>query len=123
MSSIASPLLGRMNVFQKLMYQWSELYPYNAVHVYRIAGTLDCRRLLASIGQTYQYNGLGSVEVAADGQSFQYEWEEFPELEILDGGDDPQQRALAQVAAELNRPFSRPRCQPLRFCAVIVGQQ
>jgi len=121
MSFIASPLLGRMNVFQRLMYQWSELYPYNAVHVYRIAGALDRRGLLASIARVYRDNGLGAVEVAADGQSYQYEREEFPELEILDGGDDPQQQMLAHVAAEINRPFSRPRCQPMRFSAVSDG--
>ncbi len=121
MSSIASSLPGRMNVFQKLMYQWSELHPYNAVHIYRIAGGLDPRRLLASIAQAYRHNGLGAVEIAANGQSYRHcsprhrSWKSSRVATIRTEAD------AAQVGAGLNRPFSRPCCQPWRFSAVSDG--
>ena len=118
MSRTEPMLAGRMNVFQRLMYQWSELYPYNATHIYRIAGTLDAERLREAIRQVYRHNGIGTVAVSDDALSFQYESEDHPDLTLFDGGEHPHQCLTAQVAVEINRPFPRPRYQPLRFSVV-----
>ena len=32
--------VGRLNAFQRVMLQWSELHPYNAAHTYRLSGPL-----------------------------------------------------------------------------------
>ena len=108
MSSIASSLPGRMNVFQKLMYQWSELHPYNAVHIYRIAAMLDQRRLLASIAHAYRHNGLGRWKSRPTANPIWHCRAATPELEVVEGGDDPHQRMLAQVGAGLTGPSPRP---------------
>ena len=40
---------GRLNAFQRLMLQWSELHPYNAAHVYRIARPMAPEALAEAI--------------------------------------------------------------------------
>ena len=45
----ASSPIGRLNAFQRVMLQWSELHPYNAVHTYRLSGPLCLQSLQQAI--------------------------------------------------------------------------
>lgn len=112
---------GRLNAFQRLMLHWSEVYPYNATHTYKIAGPLRREQLLAAIHDTYERNDLGCVELTADGRGFHHSLDAQPSVQVLDGGRRPDERLAAQLTDELNRPFERPRCKPLRFSAVEAG--
>ena len=116
-----SALSGRLSAFQKVMHQWSELYPYNAVHTYKIAGPLDLDRLRRAILGTYAFNGLGFAEVHDDGRSYHFEPGVAPRIELLDGGREPAACLNGLVTRELNRPFQRPRCEPMRFAVVQAG--
>jgi NRPS condensation-like uncharacterized protein len=103
------------------MHQWSDLHPYNAFHAYRIARPLCAERLREAMRQAYCQSGLGFVEVNADGRSYRYEVDPSPPLEVLDGGHDLQTVLRELFARELNGPFARPRCRPLRVSAVAAG--
>jgi NRPS condensation-like uncharacterized protein len=100
------------------MYSWSELHPYNATHTYQIAGPIDGPRLHRAISATYHDLGIGIVELAADGRRFHWEPGTAEEIPVIDGGRDWQGTLSRHVTQELNRPFARPRCQPLRFSVV-----
>lgn len=110
-----------LNAFQRLMLRWSELYPYNATHTYKIAGPLRREPLLAAIRDTYEFSGLGCVELTADGRGFQHSFDALPSVEVVDGGERADERLAAQLTDELNRPFERPRCKPLRFSVIDAG--
>jgi NRPS condensation-like uncharacterized protein len=103
------------------MLHWSELHPYNAAHVYKIAGPLRPERLKEAIDEAYWFNGIGAVEIDEDGVSYHHEPDEAPEIPVLQGGDDPEAALAAQLTRDLNRPFDRPRCQPIRYSAVDAG--
>jgi NRPS condensation-like uncharacterized protein len=100
------------------MYQWGELYPYNAVHIYRIAGPLGLDRLCRAVRDTFRDNGIGMIEVGAEGRSFQHKVDDSPEIEVLDNGEDRESRLAAHVTRELNRPFARPKYRPLRLSVI-----
>jgi hypothetical protein len=112
---------GRLSAFQKLMYQWSELHPYNAVHTYKIAGPVDLGRLQESILETYAFNNLGFAEVDGDRRGYRLQLATTPTIEVLEGGPEPTASLSAHVTRELNRPFGRPGCQPLRFAVIQAG--
>ena len=65
-----SPFL-QLNVFQRLMRQWTELAPYNAGTLLRIAGPADPERWRASIDTMVREIGLGRpVFLASDRVEF-----------------------------------------------------
>jgi hypothetical protein len=118
--------LGRLNAFQRVMLQWCELHPYNAIHTYRLSGPSDLPALRRAIQETFDYNGLGVVEIDPKGAWFRHEPEESgfpPELEVVGGDLPPEERLAEHVAKELNRPFERPRCRPFRFSVVETGPE
>lgn len=116
-----SPPTANLNVFQRLMYQWSEMHPYNAVHACRLSGPVDLPRLECAIRKTYAHNGLGIVEVSPDGQTFHYETSDEVCVELIDGGNDAETFLTEHICRELNLPFPRARYQPLRFSVVTDG--
>ncbi len=117
----SSTLSGRLNAFQKVMLHWSELHAYNAIHVYKIAGPLRPARLRDSIEEAYWCNGIGAVEIDGDGDAYHHELDEPPEIQVVRGGSDPYRVLVGQLTRELNQPFDRPRCQPLRFNVIEAG--
>jgi hypothetical protein len=109
---------ARLNAFQRLMLQWGELHPYNAAHVYRLARPLAPEALVAAIRDTYRANGLGIVEVDAENLSYCHQTDHSPQIEIVDGGLNPEATLADHLTKELNHRFARPRCQPWRFSVV-----
>ncbi len=119
----APTLCGQLNAFQKIMLQWSSLHPYNAAHVFKIAGPLRAGDLVESIETTFRRHGLGIAHLSADGQTFRHETEIHAEIETLAGGDDPESMVKEHLARALNRSFDRPEMRPFRFAAVDAGPQ
>ena len=113
--------VGRLNAFQRVMRHWGELHPYNATHTYKIAGPLRLQSLEEAIAHTYTHNGLGLIEVLPDGLSYHYESDPNPAVEVLSAGEDAESSLEDHLSRELNRPFERPRCQPLRFGVMEIG--
>ncbi len=85
----APPACGQLNAFQRVMLQWSSLHPYNATHVYKLAGPLRLADLTRAVEGAFHRHGLGIAHLAADGRSFRHEAEIEPEVELLAGGEDP----------------------------------
>jgi len=120
----APSLIGRLNAFQRVMLQWSELHPYNAAHTYRLSGPLSMPSLRQAVRDAFDHNGLGVVEIDPKGVWFRHEAEELSlphEIEVVAGDESPEERLVAHLAGELNRPFERPRCRPFRFSVVDAG--
>jgi len=105
------------------MLQWSSLHPYNASHVYKIAGPLRASDLVKSVEATFRRHGLGIAQLSADGQSFRHETEIQPEVELLTGGHDPESIVTEHLGRALNRSFPRPTMRPFRFAAIDAGPQ
>ena len=62
--------VGRLNAFQRVMLQWSELHPYNAAHTYRLSGPLRFVSLGKAIQDALEHNGLGIAEIDPGGVIF-----------------------------------------------------
>lgn len=103
------------------MYQWSDLHPYNAVHAYRIARPFHAERLREAMRQVYRQAGVGFIEADPNGRRYRHEVDDSPPLEILDGGHCADAVLRDLFTRELNTPFDRPRCRPMRISAVAVG--
>jgi hypothetical protein len=114
---------GRLNTFQKVMLQWSDLHPYNAVHIYKIAGSLRAGALNEAIASAFQFHGLGVVRLSHDGQSFRHEPGGQPAVEVPVASDDPEVSLNDYCSSALNRPFERPASHPFRFAAISAGPQ
>ena len=114
---------GQLNAFQKVMLQWSSLHPYNAAHVYKMAGPLRSSDLADAVETTFRRHGLGIAHLSADGQSFRHETETRPEVEVVSCGEDPGSTMEEYLSRALNRPFGRPTSHPFRFAAIDAGPQ
>ena len=117
--------VGRLNAFQRVMLQWSELHPYNAAHTYRLSGPLCFISLRKAIQDALEHNGLGVAEIDPGGVWYRHNVDDsigVPEIELVVGDQSPDDRLAAHLSRELNRPFDRPRCRPFRFSAVDAGQ-
>ena len=117
------PVFGQLNAFQKVMLQWGSLHPYNAAHVYKIAGPLRVNDLAEAVTSTFRCHGLGIAHLSADGQTFRHETEIKPEIDVLAGGDDPGGAVEEFLGQALNRSFERPSMHPFRFTAIDAGPQ
>ena len=116
--------VGRLNAFQRVMLQWSELHPYNAAHTYRLSGPPNLQSLQQAIREAFDHNGLGVAEIDPDGVWYRHEPDESPhpaKIEWVVGDEPPEDRLAAHLGRELNRPFERPRCRPFRFSVVDAG--
>ncbi len=120
----ASSPFGRLNAFQRVMLQWSELHPYNAAHAYQLSGALNLPALREAIREALEHNALGVAEIDPEGVWYRHEAADSPEsaeVESVGGEGLPETRLAAHLARELNRPFARPRCRPFRFSVVDAG--
>ncbi len=120
----ATSPIGRLNAFQRVMLQWSELHPYNAAHTYQLSGPLKLPALRQAIREALDHNGLGIAEIDPDGVWYRHEADGSPqsgEVELVGGEGAAEDRLAAHLSRELNRPFARPRCRPFRFSVVEAG--
>lgn len=108
------------------MLQWCELHPYNANHTYRLAGPLDVNSLRQAIQDTFEHNGFGVAEVDPVAGWYRHTMDDsptLPEVDVIDGDEDPEDRLAVHVTRELNRSFERPVCRPFRFGVIDAGPE
>lgn len=114
---------GRLNLFQRTMLQWRELYPYSAVHAVRLPRVLDKARLVGDITAELEALGLTGLELDAARGTFEFRGgPAHVEVDVLDSGEAPW-RLDEEFEAQLNRPFAQAgtRVQPFRFFVCDAG--
>ena len=121
MICLASDRVGQLNAFQRVMLQWSEVCPYNAVHIYQLAGPVDAARLQKAVQDTFEFNGIGVAEIDGERMSYRHQRDNSPAIETIGGEGPPESRLTAHVAREVNRPFARPVCRPFRLSTLDAG--
>ncbi|MEP6942496.1 MAG: hypothetical protein ABI981_06150 [Betaproteobacteria bacterium] len=113
----------RVNLFQAAMLRWRALYPYNAVHVVRLAGAPDVAGLRATLAAHLASLGLTGLELDPRRQAF--EWtggEPSVELREVETAGDARAALSAEIERELNRAFpERGRVDPFRFFVIDLG--
>jgi hypothetical protein len=114
-------LVGRLNAFQSLMCLWSQQFPYNATHVFKLAGRARPDALGQAIRETYAVNRIGLVQLDAKHGVYRHETDYAPALMLVPGGPSSEQCLNRHLTAELNRPFERPRGRPFRFGVLDAG--
>ncbi len=104
-----------LNSFQRVMLQWSDVHPYNACHLYCLSGLGDPQRFRESARRAMAAAGWGRAVVEAGRRYALFgpcdDVEVRQAAEIAPGRDELDR----EVASELNRPFDRPECRPVRF--------
>src|SRR5882672_7323578 len=111
---------GRLNSFQRSMLQWYDLHPYNAVHVVRIAGTLDLERLRFAVDGSLERLGLTNLRLNPDRAAFAYGGgPTSSEIKVIDQGKGVHQELELEITRQINTPFeSRASFNPFRFFVV-----
>jgi hypothetical protein len=102
----------KFSLFQKLVRQWDEIHPYNAIHVLKVRGQYDLQASRAAWHDALEVLGMGRVNIAGDsffheclnGDSIQHTVEPCP----------PGVTLHAWISRELNRPFCPIDAVPFR---------
>lgn len=110
-----------LNALQRVMLQWSEVHPYNACHLYCLPGDGDERRLRESAQRALAAAGWGRVVIEAGGRSASFSPCDEIEVRIAARKSSADEDLDREVSAELNRPFDRPQCRPIRFMLLNDG--
>ncbi|NLE39227.1 MAG: hypothetical protein GX621_14485 [Pirellulaceae bacterium] len=80
---------GNLNVFQRVMRQWTDLHPYNAIHVFRFDGRADLDRLTDSIDRAWRALDFGTVSLQRHQYRFWHPAEQRPEVEFVSSSEAP----------------------------------
>lgn len=106
------------------MLHWSDLHPYNAIHVARIAEAPDPQRLRRTIEANLQRRGLAGIEIDRRRNTFLYVGEACDcAIEILPAGADPLRELVGIIRQQLNTSFAcSGRFCPIRFFALPVDE-
>ncbi|HEX5222321.1 MAG TPA: hypothetical protein VFZ59_22400 [Verrucomicrobiae bacterium] len=110
---------GRLNIFQRVMLQWNELHPYNAVHVVRIQAVLDPERLGNVIRHLLVRLGLTGLQMDTSHGGYDYQGGPAQcEIKLVSEAD-PYTALVSEVERQLNTRFpSNQRFTPFRFFIV-----
>ena len=109
---------GKLSVFQRVMRQWADLHPYNAVHVFRFEGEADIEKLSASIERAWQALDFGRVSIRKHHYRFSCPTGERPAVEVVEAGESPAQTIDAHLADQLNYRFPTQDYSPVRFSVI-----
>lgn len=97
---------GKLNSFQRTMLQWNDLHAYNAVHVVRIAGELDARRLTKNVNDFLELRGLTHLHLDCERHSFDYAGgREEVVIRVVEAGSEPLAKLAAEAERQLNTAF------------------
>jgi NRPS condensation-like uncharacterized protein len=110
---------GRLNIFQQTMLQWTELHPYNAIHVVRVPARLDRERLTQVAGRTLERLGLTGLTLDVPRKEYRYEGGPARcDIKLLIA-TDPYAALVTEIEQQLNTRFaSSARFEPFRFFVV-----
>lgn len=106
---------GNLSVFQRVMRQWADLYPYNAVHVFRFEGQADIDKLADSIERAWQVLDFGMVSIRKHQYRFSCPRGQRPEIEVIEPGENPAESLNAHLTGQLNFRFPTQDYLPIRF--------
>jgi hypothetical protein len=114
---------GRFNLFQRMMLRWSELHPYNPVHVVRVPRALDPQRLRNCIAERLGSAGLTGLTVDRARWRFHFEGGAEPvDLSVGPAGEDAIGALSRAIEHEFNLPFApAEHVRPFRFRALHDG--
>lgn len=114
---------GRLNIAQRTVLVWNDLYPYNAIHVVRIPQPLDLVRLKDII--TRYLEGYGLTSLAIDRRKKRFHFDGGPaniEIKATERTPDSIQTLSSEVEEQLNTPFAKnTKFNPFRFFTVNEG--
>jgi len=103
---------GRLNIFQRVMLQWNELHPYNAVNVARISGALDFERLQKTINGTLESWGLTGLTLNRKNGDFHYHSGAVQcEVRIVAAGENS---LPVEIQRQINTAFTTDESLPYR---------
>lgn len=103
---------AKFNIFQRLVRQWDELHPYNAVQAMKLAGPADVDALRATWDEALNTLGLGKVHV--NGRGYRHECLNG-EAHLHTVRRLPPETSLEDfISEELNRPFGESDTFPFR---------
>ena len=110
---------GRLNIFQRVMLQWNELHPYNAIHAVRIQAVLDPERLGNVIRHLLVRLGLTGLQMDASHAAYDYQGGPAQcEIKLLTDAD-PHTALISEIERQLNTRFAiNQRFTPFRFFIV-----
>ena len=108
---------GKLNIFQRTMLQWNELYPYNAVHVVKIPRRLETARLTRVLNSLLETCGLTHLAVDEKRGTFHYHGGPSSHaIKIIQGEGDATPALSSEIELQLNTPFVRAAAiDPFRF--------
>ena len=114
---------GRLNLFQAAMLRWRGMYPYNAVHVAELPGSLDEQRLSRAVDEHLTALGASRLNLDARARRFEYAGGAVHcELPVLMANGNALPVLEREMERQLNEPFlSEGTFEPLRFFAVANG--
>ncbi len=113
-------MAGKLNIFQRTMLQWNELYPYNAVHVVRIPRHLEVGRLTSILNSLLESQGLTHLAIDEKRGTFHYHGGPASHtIKVIEGGRDPGLALCSEIELQLNTPFTgTATINPFRFFAL-----
>jgi len=116
---------GNLNIFQRVMLQWNDLHPYNAVHVVRLHGPPDLARLRQAIETSLTNRGLSVVTLDREHATYEYHSGGLPvEIRTSAETDTDEVELTAQIEREINTPFRIDTpLRPFRFFVVPEGDR
>lgn len=110
-----------LNSFQRVMLQWSDVYPYNACHLYCLSGAGDPQRFREAAQRMLAAAGWGRAIIEAGGRYASFGPCDEVEVREVVGASAAKVDLDREITVELNRPFDRPECCPIRFVFVADG--
>jgi hypothetical protein len=113
-------MVGKLNIFQKTMLQWSGVHPYNAVHVARVGRPLDLPRLTRTINEELERLGLTGLSIDRARGTFHYEGGPGDyRLRVLPGVEDNGSLLQREMETEVNTSFTDDGAlRPFRFFVI-----
>ena len=115
-------LPGRLNTFQRSMLLWDEMHAYNAVHVARVAASLDATRLRGVLAKVLADRGLTGLHMDAKGRAFEFRGgAAVIDLAVCEGVE-ARETLRAETERQINLRFDHTaEFTPFRFFAVPDG--
>lgn len=113
-------MAGKLNIFQRVMLQWDEMHPYNAVHVVRLPQPLQRQRLTCIARETLEGYGLTNLSVNRAENVFNYRGGAADiEIKVISASKDTLSDLHNEIELQLNTPFTgKSTVTPFRFFVV-----
>jgi len=102
------------------MFQWNEVYPYNAVHVVRIPKPLEVNRVSQVVNSLLETCGLTHLGIDRSKGTFHYHGGPVAHpIKVIEGKGDLGLALSSEIEGQLNAPFADAvTINPFRFFAL-----